>query len=60
MSLSNAVVFKKIFSELMKFEATQRKAYLTPDFEKMEFSGIVSRIFKSSSLHIHRMTAGVL
>jgi hypothetical protein len=44
----------------MKFEATQGKAYLTSDLEKMEFSGIASRICTSSSFHIYRVTAGVL
>jgi hypothetical protein len=44
----------------MKLEATHEKAYLTSDREKTEFFGIPSRIFKSSSFHIHRMTAGVL
>jgi hypothetical protein len=52
--------FKKIFTVLMKFEATQGKAYLTSDLEKMEFSGIVSRTFKSSSFHAHQITAGIL
>jgi hypothetical protein len=33
----------------MKFEATQGKAYLTLDLEEMEFSGIASRIFTSST-----------
>jgi hypothetical protein len=37
MSLSNAVVKKKIFPELTKFEAAQGKAYLTSDLEKCNF-----------------------
>jgi hypothetical protein len=60
MSLSNTVVLKKVFTVLMKFEATQGKSYLTSDLEKMEFSGTASRTFTSSSFHIHQVTAGVL
>jgi hypothetical protein len=52
--------FKKVFVVLMKFEATQGKAYLTSGLEKIEFSGVASRTFTSFSFHIHRMTAGVL
>jgi hypothetical protein len=44
----------------VKFEATQGKAYLASDLKKTEFSGIASRIFTSSSFHIHRMIADVL
>jgi hypothetical protein len=44
----------------MNVEATQGKAYLTSDREKVKFSEIASRIFTTSSFYIHRMTAGVL
>jgi cell division FtsZ-interacting protein ZapD len=33
-SLSNAVVFKQVFTVIMKFEATQGKPDLTKDLEK--------------------------
>jgi hypothetical protein len=35
MRFSNALVFKKLFSALMKFEGTQGKAYLTSHLKKI-------------------------